>query len=138
MGTARYLAPEQIRGEQATPRSDVYAAGIVLYESLVGQAPFADDTMIASVARDAPADVAPLAVRRPDLSPRIVAVVDRALRRDPSRRFADAESMRRALVDREHDAAPTALLASTTRRPADPTSGPSAPTVSDSTVASPH
>jgi serine/threonine-protein kinase len=100
VGTARYVAPEQVRGERANARSDVYALGTVLYESLAGHSPFAadhDDALaLARLHRDAP----PVRSARPDVSPALEAVVARALARDPRDRYesaaAFADALRRA------------------------------------------
>src|SRR5687768_9227394 len=86
VGTARYVAPEQVRGERANARSDIYALGTVLYESLVGQSPFAadhDDALaLARLHREAPS----VRAARPDVSPGLAAVVARALAREPGER----------------------------------------------------
>jgi eukaryotic-like serine/threonine-protein kinase len=98
MGTAVYLSPEQVSGQAASPRSDIYAVGVVLYEMLVGVAPFVGDTQLATALAHVQAPVPSLAAQRPELTPELVAVVERALQKDPERRFPDAESMRRALA----------------------------------------
>lgn len=115
IGTPRYLSPEQLRGEHATPRSDVYSAGIVMFEALAGGPPFPDDTIMASVA-EPHRGVPSLVAGRPGLSAAILAVVDRALAVDPERRFHDAGAMRLALlranpgVTRATELQPTSLL----------------------------
>lgn len=98
IGTPRYLSPEQRRGEAATPRSDLYAAGMVLYEVLTGAAPTVDDTLLAGTAGAGRPALPPVRLRRPELSPALAAVVDRAVAFEPADRFADAASMRAALV----------------------------------------
>lgn len=98
VGTPRYLAPEQVAGEPATPRTDVYAAGILLYELLAGAPPFVAGTPIAVAIAHQQAPVPPLAARRPDVDPAVVAVVERALSKAPEQRFADALAMRVALT----------------------------------------
>jgi serine/threonine-protein kinase len=108
MGTPKYLSPEQVSGQPATPRSDLYSVGVVLYEMLAGVPPFAGETSVATAVAHLHQPVPPLAVRRPDLDPGLVAVVERALEKDPAHRFADAAAMRSALV--QHVDAPTVPL----------------------------
>ena len=63
MGTARYLAPEQVNGRPTDPRTDVYALGLLMYEALCGHPPFGGDTEIATamarLTTSAPAGRAP-------------------------------------------------------------------------------
>ena len=97
IGTAKYLSPEQVEGHPATPASDVYALGCVLYEMLAGQPPFTGDSAI-TIALAHTRNRAPDIRRvRPDVSPTVAAAIDRALVKDPERRFADAGQMRAAL-----------------------------------------
>ncbi|HUP75022.1 MAG TPA: serine/threonine-protein kinase [Acidimicrobiales bacterium] len=97
VGTARYVAPEQVRGEPATARSDVYALGTVLFESLVGHSPFVadhDDALaLARLQRDPPM----VRTSRPDVSPALEAVIARALAREPSDRYPTAALFAEAL-----------------------------------------
>jgi serine/threonine-protein kinase len=97
VGTARYVAPEQGRGEPATARSDVYGLATVLYEMLVGRSPFVadhDDALaLARLHRDAPS----VRTSRPDVSPALDAVIARALAREPRDRYPSAAAMADAL-----------------------------------------
>ncbi|HVM52339.1 MAG TPA: serine/threonine-protein kinase [Acidimicrobiales bacterium] len=97
IGTVTYLAPEQAAGAPATPRSDVYAAGVVLYELLAGHPPFAFDNPMATMLAHQRDEVPPLADQSPGLPADLVEVVERALAKDPAGRFADAAAMRSAL-----------------------------------------
>jgi serine/threonine protein kinase len=97
LGTPRYLSPEQAAGHGATPQSDLYAVGVILYEMLAGEPPFTGPSATAVALAHQRERVPPLSKRRPDLSPALIAVVDRALAKDPSRRFASAAQMRAAL-----------------------------------------
>jgi serine/threonine-protein kinase len=108
MGTPKYLSPEQVSGQAATPRSDLYSVGVVLYEMLAGVAPFAGETSVATAVAHLQQPVPSLAARRPDLDPGLVAVVERALEKDPADRFPDAGAMRSALV--QHVDSPTVPL----------------------------
>ncbi len=97
MGTPKYLAPEQAAGQATTARSDLYSTGVLLYEMLAGAPPFDGDTPLAIALAHQQAPVPPLAERRAGLPPALVATVDRALEKDPARRFPSAEAMRSAL-----------------------------------------
>jgi tRNA A-37 threonylcarbamoyl transferase component Bud32 len=98
VGTPAYLSPEQVGGQPATPRSDLYATGVVLYEMLAGARPFVAETPLAVAIAHQQAPVPPLLDRRPDLDAGLVAVVEAALAKDPADRPADAEAMRTALA----------------------------------------
>jgi eukaryotic-like serine/threonine-protein kinase len=105
VGTAKYTAPEQINGEPATPASDLYAVGIVLYEMLAGVAPFDGPTPMATAIAHQRAPIPDLATARPDAPPAVVRAVAKAMAKRPADRFATAAEMRVALVGA---AAPTA------------------------------
>jgi serine/threonine protein kinase len=98
IGTPAYLAPERVDGRSATPSSDLYSAGVVLYEAVSGRKPFEADTplVVAQMVRDQLP--APLRSLCPDLDPRLVDTIERAMDKDPSRRFASAAAMSRALA----------------------------------------
>ena len=94
-GTPEYMSPEQAMGDTATPASDVYACGVVLYEMLSGRLPFhAKQPYQIAMAhiRETPP---PLGV--PEVSPALDAVVMRALQKKPAARFANARDLRVAL-----------------------------------------
>ncbi len=97
MGTPAYMAPEQWRGEPATPASDVYALGVVLYELLVGQTPHRGATL--EQLRQRTLDEPPPSVRAlaPATPPAVVELVDRCRARAPGDRYADGGALRDAL-----------------------------------------
>jgi serine/threonine-protein kinase len=97
MGTPTYLSPEQVAGREATPRTDLYAVGVVLYELLAGAPPFRGDHAVAVALAHRDDPVPPLETMRADLPPGLADVVGRALEKDPADRFADAPEMRAAL-----------------------------------------
>jgi serine/threonine-protein kinase len=99
MGSPAYMAPEQGFGEETTERSDVYSAGVVLYELLTGAWPFVAEEISDMVRAHALAPVPPLEEARPELevSAAPVAVVMKALAKKPQERFANAQEMQRAL-----------------------------------------
>jgi serine/threonine protein kinase len=98
IGTPAYLAPERLAGAPASPRSDLYSLGVVLYEALAGAKPFPGDEAVA-VARAVEAGMyAPLSHVRPDADAALVGVVERAMARDPDARFPSAAAMADALA----------------------------------------
>ncbi|MFN2471960.1 MAG: protein kinase [Gaiellaceae bacterium] len=84
-GTLAYISPERLKGETAGPAADVWAVGVLLWESLAGWHPFWTSSML-DTARRIQEPAPSLALARPDLPTALVAVVDRALSRDPRRR----------------------------------------------------
>jgi eukaryotic-like serine/threonine-protein kinase len=94
IGTAQYLSPEQARGETVDARSDIYSAGCLLYELLVGRPPFTGDSPV-SVAyqhvREAPVPPSQL---DPVITPEIDAVTLKALAKDPLDRYQSAREMK--------------------------------------------
>jgi eukaryotic-like serine/threonine-protein kinase len=94
IGTAQYLSPEQARGETVDARSDLYSAGCLLYELLVGRPPFIGDSPV-SVAyqhvREAPVPPSQL---DPEITPEVDAVVLKALAKDPADRYQSAKEMK--------------------------------------------
>jgi serine/threonine-protein kinase len=93
LGTAAYLSPEQVRDGDASPRSDVYATGIVTYELLTGQTPFTGDSALSIAYQRLDTDVpAPSAVID-GVPEQFDELVGRATARDPAERYADAQQM---------------------------------------------
>jgi serine/threonine-protein kinase len=111
MGTSRYLSPEQARGEPTDERSDLYSAGVVLFEMLTGRLPFEGDNDLAIALQHAN-DPAPSAVTFvPDLPPALDAIVGQALRKDPAERFQTAAEFFAALAALDLSAAAFAMIA---------------------------
>jgi serine/threonine-protein kinase len=90
LGSVRYLSPEQARGENVTPATDIYALGLVLSEMLSGRPVWGGDTAgavaMARLTEDPPS---PSSIR-PDVNPALDGIVRRALARDPGQRFGSA------------------------------------------------
>ncbi|HXG75533.1 MAG TPA: serine/threonine-protein kinase, partial [Gaiellaceae bacterium] len=84
-GTLAYIAPERLAGEDASPESDVWSVGVLLWEALAGEHPFWG-LPLQEVAQAIQAGAPPLASRRPRLPRRLLAAVDAALALDPARR----------------------------------------------------
>ncbi len=86
MGTAAYLSPEQAAGRRATPASDVYALGVVLYEMLAGQLPFTGETPVAVAAAHISQEAPPLAEVVPGIPTHLALACEKALAKDPELR----------------------------------------------------
>ena len=96
MGTLRYVSPEQIRG-RADHRSDMFSVGAVFYELLSFRPPFDGADPMQILDKLCSEDPLPLRELDPSIPPELVAIVDRALRKDPGERFPDLEQMRSQL-----------------------------------------
>ena len=97
VGTLEYMAPEQIRGEDVDGRADIYATGVVLYEMVTGQLPFAHSREQALMFAHLQQEVVPPRLYRPNLPWRLSDVIVRALAKAPSDRFATAREFSDAL-----------------------------------------
>lgn len=97
VGTARYMAPEQIRGEQVDGRTDIYSLGVTLFEMLSGRAPFEADSAMTVMMMHINDPVPNLALLRPDIPPALVAIVNKCLAKNPAARFQTAGEMAVAL-----------------------------------------
>jgi serine/threonine-protein kinase len=97
-GKLSYLAPELLGGEPASPRSDLYGVGIVMWEALSGKRLFAGKAAGEVVLKVQAGEVPPVAGERSDLPSAVCEVVSCALERDPQNRFESAEEMMRALA----------------------------------------
>ena len=91
-GTLLYMAPEQLRGEAADARSDIYSAGAVLYEMTTGRAPFEQrgPLLVDAVLNRDPQPVAKLNPRVPAA---LAAIVEKAMDKDPERRYQSAREL---------------------------------------------
>jgi len=98
MGTARYLAPEQVRDGSVDARADVYSLALVLYELLVGQAPFAADSDVATAVARLTNDPPSVCASRPDVPLALDHAIAAALAREPEHRTPTARAFRDALA----------------------------------------
>ncbi len=99
MGTPDYMSPEQLRGERGTASSDIYAAGIMLYEMLCGRTPFEGENVFAVMNQHVSQDPPSILQYNPHISPALATVVMRAIRRDREKRY---KSVRDVLTDLRH------------------------------------
>ena len=98
LGTPAYLSPEQLAGERATPASDIYAVGVMLYEALTGAKPYTGPSPLALARAVEAGRPPPIRSLRPDAPSDLVTTIERAMEKDPSRRFASAGAMAAALT----------------------------------------
>jgi eukaryotic-like serine/threonine-protein kinase len=98
MGTAAYVAPEQLEGVDIDARADVYALGVVLYEALVGRPAFSGDTPAATAAMRLTYELLPPRRARSDVPEELDEIVTRATRRDRTVRYADGAALADALT----------------------------------------
>lgn len=91
LGTVAYLSPEQVDHDRTDARSDVYSAGILLFEMLTGQVPFSAPAPMQVAYRHVHEDVPSPSTIRPDVPPALDALVFRATRRHPDARFQNAD-----------------------------------------------
>jgi len=99
LGTVAYLAPEQLAGAPLDDRSDIFSLGCVLFELLVGRAPFKREGIAATLAAIANEAPPPLAAPGRTLPDALVRVVRRCLAKDPAERFQTAYDLAFALSD---------------------------------------
>jgi serine/threonine protein kinase len=97
MGTPHYMAPEQAEGHRADARSDVYALGCMMYQMLTGEVPFTGDTPLSVLKKHVETQARPVSELVDDILPAFVLVIERALAKDPAQRFADGNSMAKAV-----------------------------------------
>ena len=133
IGTPAYMSPEQVKGvpsDQLTGALDLYASAVILFELLCGRPPFVEKKpvmMLMAHAATPPPD--PRQFRK-DLAPGIATAILRALEKDPTKRFANAEEMHAALeagLKEQMSGAPAAAAAAAAPAPATPAARPAAP-----------
>ena len=118
MGTVGYMAPEQVRGEAAEPRTDLFALGVVLHELLTGRQAFARPTTaetMTAILREDPPDLTSTST----VSPALARVVAHALEKHPGERFQSARDFAFALqtLGEPSGSAPSSAVTTSARRP---------------------
>ena len=123
VGSVHYSSPEQATGSVVEATSDIYSTGVVMYEMLTGRVPFVGDTPVAVAMQHVKDPPPPIADFAPETPPAVVAVVMKALEKDPKNRFQSAREMADALMkakDGKLDPASVALESSGSRPPVKP------------------
>jgi serine/threonine-protein kinase len=113
LGTAAYLAPEQARGEEAGPRSDIYSLGVVAYQLLSGRLPYEANSLSELTLKQQRESPPPLEQLNPLVPPELARAVTLALGLSPEQRPADAISFGEALRKGAHGIEPPLATAST-------------------------
>jgi len=93
LGTVPYMAPEQLQGQPADHRSDIFALGVVLYEMLTGHRPFGGSTSVETAAAILKEDPEPISTVSPNISPGLGTVVAKCLEKRPEDRFSSAHDL---------------------------------------------
>ncbi len=108
LGTPQYMSPEQALGEKIDGRSDLFAAGIVLYQMLAGERPFRADSLVAIAAKIVKEEPPPLASKRPEVPAALRRVIERCLAKKPDQRYQTgqelAEALKKVLVQLDEQA----------------------------------
>lgn len=100
IGSPLYMSPEQCVGDALDNRTDIYSLGCVMYESLVGRPPLADENVVKTIFKHVNVKPDAIAIARPDLNipPQVEEVIFKTLEKNPADRFPTIEALRMALI----------------------------------------
>jgi serine/threonine-protein kinase len=101
LGTPDYISPEQVKGQRGDQRSDIYSLGVMFYEMLTGEPPYSGPNPLAVMNERLLHDPEPARNRRPEISAELEEILNRALERDPRRRYQTASEMEWELEHQE-------------------------------------
>jgi serine/threonine protein kinase len=90
MGTPSYMSPEQARGQEVSPASDIFSLGIVIFEMVTGELPFKGDTPLETIQAIAFDEARPVTLIRKNLPPELQRILSRCLRKNPKARYPEA------------------------------------------------
>ena len=99
LGTPAYMSPEQCRGHGSTTASDLYAAGLILFEMVTGQRPFPGPDLVDYLYQHVSSPSPMARSLKPELPAALETVIQTALQKDPSKRFKSAQEFRKALQE---------------------------------------
>ncbi len=118
LGTAAYISPEQAHGKEATPASDIYSLGVVIYQFLAGQLPYESSSLTELALKQQNEEIEPLPSLSGEISRELDRAVSCALAQDPANRYNSARKMGEALqlALAGEDVAPYAATDVQTRR----------------------
>ncbi|MCA0174811.1 MAG: protein kinase [Proteobacteria bacterium] len=98
IGTPQYMSPEQTRGDKLDGRSDLFSAGVVLYQMVTGERPFKGESLVAVATRIATEQPPPVTQARPDAPAALRRVIERCLAKPPGQRYQSGEELAEALT----------------------------------------
>ena len=95
LGTPAYISPEQVQGQQVSPQTDIYALGVLLYELLVGEHPFAEASAAELVVKHLNEPIPYVRDAKPDFPAALDGVIQKATTKNPEERYPSAQSLAR-------------------------------------------
>jgi len=93
LGTVSYMSPEQVRGEKVDNRSDIFSFGILLYQMVTGEMPFAAKTQVSTLAKILESTPEPPHVRNKDIPAELERIITKCLHKDPADRYQDTRDL---------------------------------------------